>query len=191
METRSLLWIAADGPGAEHLVLGQIPGGWLAEGTIVGAAAGAPFSTRYTVRCDTRWQVRQVAVHVRRPDGEHALQLRANGAGGWWDGAGATLPALAGCLDVDISATPFTNTLPIRRLALPVGDAATIRVAYVAAPTLDCSATEQRYTHLEAQPDGMSRYRYEGFGTGYQTEIEVDADGLVLDYPGLWRRATL
>ena len=191
METRSLLWTAVAGPGAEHLVLGQIPGGWLAEGAIVGAAAGAPFSARYTVRCDTRWQVRQVVVHVRRPDGEHALQLRADGAGGWRDGAGAMLPALAGCLDVDISATPFTNTLPIRRLALPVGAAATIRVAYVAAPALDCSAAEQRYTHLEAQPDGTSRYRYEGLSTGYQTEIEVDADGLVLDYPGLWRRATL
>jgi hypothetical protein len=191
MEMRSLLWTAVADPGAEHLVLGQIPGGWLAEGTIVGAADGAPFSARYTVRCDTRWQVREVAVQVRRADGEHALQMRADGAGGWRAGAGTTLPALAGCLDVDISATPFTNTLPIRRLALPVGAAATIRVAYVAAHALDCSAADQRYTHLEARADGTSRYLYEGLSTGYHAEIEVDGDGLVLDYPGLWRRAAL
>jgi hypothetical protein len=189
METRSALWTALSWPGAEHLVLRPEPDGWLAEGAIVGRADGTPFSAAYTVRCDASWRVRALLLRLRRADGEHALELRADGAGGWQRGAGRAQLELAGCIDVDIAATPFTNTLPIRRLKLAVGAAATIRVAYVDVPSLACSAAEQRYTHLEARPDSAGRYRYEGLSTAYQTEIEVDGDGLVLDYPGLWRRA--
>jgi uncharacterized protein len=163
--------------------------GWLAEGTIVGATASAPFTTRYTVRCDAQWRVRALTVQARQQDAEHALDLRADGSGRWQDGAGAPLPALEGCLDVDLSATPFTNTLPIRRLALPVGASATIQVVYVAVPALALSAVEQRYTHLGARPNGGSRYLYEGLSTDFHAEIEVDDDGLVLDYPGLFQRA--
>jgi hypothetical protein len=42
----------------------------------------------------------------------------------------------------------------------------------------------QAYTRLADQ-----RYRYESLdGSGFSAELAVDADGLVLDYPGLFRR---
>ncbi len=36
----------------------------------------------------------------------------------WVDGSGVTQPQLRNATDIDISITPFTNTLPIRRLNL-------------------------------------------------------------------------
>ena len=39
-------------------------------------------------------------------------------------------------IDVDISATPFTNTLPIRRLGLQPGEFAELDVAFVDAPAM-------------------------------------------------------
>jgi hypothetical protein len=44
---------------------------------------------------------------------------------------------LSGCCEnVDVSETPFTNTLPIRRLGLTSGESAEIRVAYFDATEL-------------------------------------------------------
>lgn len=46
---------------------------------------------------------------------------------------------------------------------------------------------EQRYTCLEADAAG-GRYRFEQVGSGFTAVLQVDADGLVDDYPGLFKR---
>ena len=100
------------------------------------------------------------------------------------------MPLLDGCLDVDISATPFTNTLPIRRLALQPGSSVILSMAYIAIPQMNVEATQQRYTCLEVTSSG-GRYLYESLADGvswFTAELPVDSDGLVLDYPGLFRR---
>jgi uncharacterized protein len=115
------------------------------------------------------------------------LVLRADGHGHWWDGEGGMLPALEGCVDLDISATPFTNTLPIRRLGLSETESREIRAAYISVPDLSAVAVEQRYTCLS-----LNRiYRYEGLFRGFVTELSVDEDGFVTDYPGLFARITM
>ncbi len=45
--------------------------------------------------------------------GDARLSLRSDGAGRWSDDRGRPLPELDGCIDVDISVSPFTNTLPV------------------------------------------------------------------------------
>jgi uncharacterized protein len=94
------------------------------------------------------------------------------------------LPQLAGAIDIDISITPFTNTLPIRRLRLQTGQSQEILVAYVQLPGLAVTTDRQRYTCRE--PD--RRYRYESLDGDFTREIEVDGHGLVVTYPGLFRR---
>ena len=49
------------------------------------------------------------------------IDLLADGEDGWTTRGGAAMPELEGCVDVDISATPVTNILPIRRLGLAPG----------------------------------------------------------------------
>jgi hypothetical protein len=93
------------------------------------------------------------------------------------------LPALTGCQDLDLWPTPFTNTLAIRRLGLALQERRVIRVVYVAAPALTVTVMEQAYTRL-----GERRYRYESVASGYQADLAVDAEGVVLEYPGLFRR---
>jgi hypothetical protein len=43
----------------------------------------------------------------------------------------------------------------------------------------------QRYTCLEASSSGAI-FRYES--DSFRRDLQIDADGLVLDYPGFWRR---
>ena len=115
------------------------------------------------------------------------LDLMSDGAGHWFDGAGEPLPGLVGCFDVDISATPFTNTLPIRRLALPHAAAADINVVYISLPELTVTPGMQRYTCLASNTAG-ARYRFESRSHAFTAELPVDTQGLVADYPGLFRR---
>ncbi|MDI3299391.1 MAG: putative glycolipid-binding domain-containing protein, partial [Bacillota bacterium] len=113
--------------------------------------------------------------------------LLGDGTGRWRHPDGGAAPWLDGCIDVDLSITPATNTLPIRRLRLSPGESRAIQVLYVAFPTLDLRPVEQRYTRL--QDDGpCAVYRYES-GT-FRADLRVDGDGLVLDYPGVWQRRT-
>ena len=81
-------------------------------------------------------------------------------------------------------ATPFTNTLPIRRHGLAAGQAETIQVVCVRFPELEVTSNRQRYTCLEPK----QRYRFESLDSDFTREIEVDENGLVVTYPGPFRR---
>ena len=111
------------------------------------------------------------------------VRLECDGAGEWHvDGNPA--PALAGCLDVDLEASAFTNAFPVHRLALEVGEKAEAPAAYVRAWDLRIERLEQSYARL---PDdgARSRYDYASPRFGYQSQLVYDKSGLVLDYPGL------
>jgi len=179
---RIVRWAPVGSVGAEHLSIRNTAEGTAADGMVVGARYGAPYGLHYRVICDAFWRVREVVLHLVGED--RRMHLCADGEGSWLDGDGHPVEALQGCVDIDISATPFTNTLPIRRLGLAQGEAHEIRVAYVAVPALVPEPVLQRYTCLEAG----RLYRYEGLFRGYVGELQVDADGLVLDYPDTFRR---
>jgi len=184
---REVMWTPWEGPGLEHLRLLTSDSGVVANGLVIGLEAGRPFRIGYEVRCDRRWRVREV--RAAAPDsGRPVLELLTDGEGRWKRGGGEPLPELDGCVDVDISATPFTNTLPIRRLGLEPGESADVDVAYILVPELLVGPEKQSYGCLEARADG-GRYRFEALPSGFTAELPVDADGLVLDYPGLFRRA--
>jgi uncharacterized protein len=134
---------------------------------------------RYRVEAGPDGLTRRVELEL--DGGATRRVLLADGAGRWrWQG-GPELAEVAGSLDVDLTVTPATNTLPIRRLAtLGVGQAADLHMAWVQFPGLEVIPSAQRYQRLA--PD---RWR---FSTGdFLAELLVDRDGLVLDYSGLFR----
>lgn len=175
-------WVPAEGVGAEHLCIQSTVEGFVAESVVVGSRHGAPYGLHYRVTCDAHWRVREAVLGLAGV--ERRLHLLADGEGHWRDGDGRPIDALRGCVDLDVSATPFTNTLPIRRLGLAQDEAREIMAAYVAVPALQPEPVQQRYTCLEAG----KLYRYEGLFRGYVGELPIDEDGLVLDYPGTFRR---
>ena len=85
-------------------------------------------------------------------------------------------------MDVDLGWTPATNTLPVRRLGLTVDEGRDLVAAWVR-PDLVVQPLPQRYERV-----GARRYRYESRGGRFGVELDVDEHGLVLDYPGFWRR---
>lgn len=178
-------WQDANGTGIEHCQLDRDRNGLRLSGAVAGIRDSGDGGF-YVVHADARSRTREVLVWLT--SGPH-LHLQSDGAGHWRDLlAGRELPELAGALDVDLGMTPATNTLPILRLGLAVGQSAQIQAAYVPLPLehpqFQPRAMAQRYTRLE-----NDLYLYESVDADFSARLRVDEDGLVLDYPGLYRRA--
>jgi uncharacterized protein len=161
----------------EHLVLREGADATVAESALLTEERGEVFAARYRIVCDRSWQVREL--EVRLIGDPRTIELASDGAGSWSDRSGAPLPELEGAIDVDISVTPFTNTLPIRRLRLKRGQSEEIAVVYIRLPELTVTTDPQRYTCLEP----FARYRFD-----FARDVEVDGNGLVVTYPGLFKR---
>ena len=122
------------------------------------------------------------SILLQRTDGVMSVLSRSRD-GNWFDAQVEELPALQGCVDIDFEMTPFTNTLPIRRAPLEIGETRRFRMAYIPADTLEPFPAEQIYTRL-----GDRLYRFETADGSFAAEITVDEHGLVVDYPGLFER---
>jgi hypothetical protein len=196
----SLFWSRPDGSGAEHALV-DARDGLHARGTLL-AAAPVPYTCRYEIRTDPAWATAHLEVDVEGSGWARGVRLEL--AAGRWRAttaergdldaaltaaghARAGLPGiedpdlLYGVHDVDLSGSPLTNSLPIRRLDLlraEPGVAHRLSVAWVLLPSLEVVQADQIYTRLA---DGGVRYASETFSA----DLTVDADGFVVDYPGL------
>ena len=168
-------WASWAGDTLEVLRLGWENAGWTAEGVIGG------IDIHYAVRLDEHWNVRQFVLFRDMEDPD--LWLARDVAGQWGEMNGVYRHELDGCTDIDLVSTPFTTTLPIRRLDLGVGQKADVVAAWIDHETLRIAAVRQRYARLDER-----RWRFESLETGYDVELEVDEHGLVLDYPDEFRR---
>ena len=176
------MWQGTTFPSVEHCRVDVGGEGVIIDGLVV-ALDGGPIRLHYRITCDPSWTVRRLDVSELETGTK--LAFESDGEGHWTDAAGQSLPALDGCFDVDLTATPFTNTLPIRRLHFRPGESRDLRMLYVSLPEVDVQPAAQRYTCLE-QGETDGRYRYES--SDFRVDLPVDANGLVVDYPGYWRR---
>jgi hypothetical protein len=139
----------------------------------------------YTLDTGEDFVTRRLWVSVERAAGSAELDLRRDD-GGSWTSNGAPLPGLDGALDCDLGLCPLTNTMPVLRHRLHVtpGESAFL-MAWVSVPDLVVQPSTQTYTTLARTPQGA----YIQFAAGdYRSDIEFDADGLVVEYPGMARR---
>jgi uncharacterized protein len=175
---RIVVWRSLHRVALERCVFASARHDYSFEGTVL--TADPPLEVRYEIVCDRVWRTRSVRVRIEGGDFAREIELECDGHGVWRDGS-RVLHELDGCHDVDLSVTPATNTLPIRRLELPIGASASVTAAWIRIPEWTVQPLDQRYTRLEAR-----RYVYES--PGFQAELELDDLSLVERYGELWAR---
>jgi len=134
----------------------------------------------YEIVCDGDWTFR--TLRLEAATGERAIELESRGRGEWTVN-GEPRSDLDECIDIDLSGSPFTNSLPIRRLDLAIDDEADLVMAYVDFEELTVLPDAQRYTRLDED-----LYRYESLDSDFTRDLTVDAAGFVVEYPGLFER---
>lgn len=177
----AILWRRLDLPGHEAARLDRQAPNWRLSGTAVFVQDVQPCRLDYVVVCDPRWQTLSVSVAGWLGQEAIALELLADGERRWWLN-GNERPEVAGCLDIDLSFSPSTNLLPIRRLGLAVGESAEVTAAWLRFPELTLEPFRQIYRRMAAET-----YRFASADGEFVRDLTVNAAGLVTEYPGLWQ----
>jgi hypothetical protein len=176
-----VVWHCSLLSSSEHGSLLESEDGYRLQGVVVVPLGDVPCHIDYAVVADRQWRPREARATIVTPAGVREIVLRSHHPGGW-EVAGMPASHLDGCHDVDLGWTPATNTVPIRRLGLEVGETASITAAWVRFPELDVVASEQRYTRL-----GNDRWQYRSGDYDYEL-VTDETTGLVLSYgDDLWR----
>lgn len=156
-----------------------------AEGQQTGLSP-VPYWVRYRLTTAERFVTARMEVESRWEGGAARLDLlRADD--GRWTVDGEPRPDLDEALDLDLGACPLTNTMPIRRhdLHRRTGQHDFV-MAFIEVPGLRVVPSQQRYTHLRLIEGGGAVVEYRS--GSFRSELTVDTDGLVVDYPQLGRR---
>jgi hypothetical protein len=180
-----ILWHCASLASSEYSSLSNRDNGHRLQGLTVTPLEDHPCHIEYEVAVDAAWSPNFVTATITTPTQIRTRRLERDATGRWrLDGRVADY--LDGCTDVDLGWTPATNTVPIRRLDLAVGDTETISAAWIRFPELDVVASPQRYTRL-----ARDRWRYQSGQYDFALTTDV-ASGLVLAYgDDLWRAAAM
>lgn len=140
--------------------------------------ANRPYAVRYDIRFDEEWHTRTVRVSADTMAGVHKVTLASDGSGRWTVN-GQPRSDLDGLIDIDLESSACTNTFPVHRLDLPVGETVLAPAVYVQALDLTVRRLDQTYRRLDAD-----RFHYTAEG-GFEAVLRYDNGRLIIDYPGI------
>jgi uncharacterized protein len=158
-----------------------------ANGRIVAAASATnpAFGAFYEVQTDESGATKRFGLTVTLAERERQLAVARDEENMWLvtDHQGESRAGFQGALDVDVVFSPFFNALPIRRLGLHErADSITLPMVYVNVPEMTVTAATVSYSSL----GGLAGIKLRS--PVADTTVTVDADGFILDYPGLAER---
>ena len=181
-----LTWRAHDVPRMESVRV-QLSGNRIkAYGRIVAAATPShpAFSASYDLVTDEAGGTKRLSLTVTLAERERQLSIARDEENMWLvqhHTGESKRAAFDGALDVDVIFSPFFNTLPIRRTGLyQRSDSLSVPVVYVSLPDLEVNPVTISYS---SAADGIKLH-----SPVADTTVTVDADGFILDYPGLAER---
>lgn len=184
MPSSILFWRRTDVEGLERLELSIEPDAVEAVSTVLCLEDGG-------FRLDHRWRLtpdwRALSVEVERWNAAGHGRLRLERTGSGWSVDGVARPDLEGAQEPDLSVTPFCNTFPIRRTPEALGPDLPLDTAFIDGPALTVARSRQRY---DRQGPGRVRYVDLGLSAGFEADLVVDEQGLVLRYEHLFERVT-
>jgi hypothetical protein len=150
------LWQWLQGTGLERCCLFAGPARWAVQGTILTISQGEPGEVRYSVFCDSMWRTTEVELTLAHAGRTRSLNIKAESLR--WYVNGIEDENLRGCVDVDLSWSPSTNTLPIRRLNLAVGErSGNLNAAWVRFPEMKPERLQGGEHQRRSDEDGSLR----------------------------------
>jgi uncharacterized protein len=174
-----IVWSGTRTPSLDYCCVRRENGGWRFSGMIAARLQANRFGAHYEILVDKMFKTKRLT--VEKIDAGKATTLEIELQDGVWIVDGKKRTDLGECTDVDIEASPVTNTIPIRRTSLKVGDRVDLTAAWVRFPSLVVEPLEQSYERL-----GARKYLYRS-ASGFTAELNTNDFGLVTRYDDIWR----
>ena len=175
----SILWRTLSAPGHETAkIYGDDSEGWTIDGASIFMHEGEPVRLDYLIECDAGWNTTFATVDGWV--GDEIVEVEIAVEDSIWRMNGEQVSAVDGCTDIDLNFSPVTNTLPIRRLNLKVGETRAVKAAWLRFPSFQLEPLEQTYARIDERT-----VRYES-GSGFAATLTVNEDDLVTHYPDGW-----
>ena len=179
----NIIWTGKLYHSIENFILTKTIFGNEITSTIIGVYENKIYKVEYTIKTNKNWETIFVSLRTQldnsnelltleKRDGEFLLNDKSN-------------DDFKNIFDIDISLTPFTNTLPINRLQLKDNEQNTIKVLYFDILNKEIKPVKQSYTRLAAD-----HYIYENYDKSFRAELKIDEQGLVVEYPKLFEMTT-
>jgi uncharacterized protein len=184
-----LTWRAHDARRMESVRV-QLSGKRIkANGRIVAAATDTnpAFAAYYDLQTDDRGATKRLGMTVTLAERERQLAVARDEENMWMvtDHQGESRAAYDGALDIDVVFSPFFNALPIRRCGLTKrADSITVPTIYVRLPEMALTSAVVSYS----SPAPGSAEGIKVHSPVSEVTLTVDADGFIVDYPGLAER---
>lgn len=158
-----------------------------ANGRIVAAATAVnpAFGAYYDLQTDESGATKRFGLTVTLAERERQLAIARDEENMWLvtDHQGERRAGYNGALDIDLVFSPFFNALPIRRLGIhEKAESLALPMVYVNVPGMTVDAATVSYTS-EGRLDAIKLR-----SPVADTSVTVDAEGFIVDYPGLAER---
>lgn len=178
---RTIVWQALSWPGIvvhTHTVKRDI----FVKGVAVGRTdRGIPFAMEYNFVLAKEWDIREISIKSLLD--ERVIKLASKGDQ-WYDGSGKHLVEFDGVELVDISISPFTNTLPIKRLQFEGEQPQKVDIIYFDENEFSLQLVQQIYSKVDERT-----YRYKDTVLpDFVSDITVDSEGLVINFQNMFKR---
>ena len=178
----NLLWKAKEYPSLENCVVTITDAGSEISSVVIGTSENKMFRVEYTIKTNRYWETEHFEIKSQIAGSSESFSFYSDGKGNW-QANGQPLTLYQGCIDIDLPLTPFTNTLPIKRLDLKIAQQQLIKVIYLDLLNQEIKPVTQKYTRLSEH-----EYKYENVPNDFEAVIRIDELGLVVDYPSLFER---
>ena len=178
----NLLWAGREYHSLENCLVNTTKTGSEIASTIIGYYDSKIYKVEYRIKTNHNWETVFFEIISRHSNQTQSIRFEGDGKGNWMNND-KRAGQFNGCIDIDIPLTPFTNTLPIRRLKLSQNQTQEIQVIYCDLLEQQIKPVRQRYTCLSG-----TEYHYENVPNDFEATIQIDESGLVVDYPMLFAR---
>ena len=178
---KTIVWKGLQYDTEEHCNVNFLESGIVIRSEIEGWAGIIAVYAEYTLTVNLDWTVRKIEINFTIGDQANAYSFVRHASGHWTDAAGRIQPEFGECRFVDISLTPFTNTLAIKGLAFIESPVLQVDVLYFDIMDNVVRTDAQIYSQI-----APLHYRFENNDGNFIADIDVDKDGFVTHYPNLF-----
>lgn len=180
---KTIIWKGLLYNSLEYFQISEIGDTFFVKSKIIGTYDNQVYFVEYVLNIDKEWNVSNFNIEFEINGKRKKITAVKNK--NEWNINGDINIQFTDIDFIDISLSPFTNTLPIRRLKLNGSQEIEIKVIYIDILNGLIKPVNQKYKR-----NNSFNYKYKNIPNDFEADIDVDEFGLVTFYPALFERVT-